>query len=121
MSTENSNTPTATAGAPDCARSSLAPGSDPVDALALAKAAISHVLNAICDDPRKFYLMGWGTGSYAKLTEAHAALHGLPLEEIRKNFVPDEAPYKRYCERIQEEDRLLTHCHENGIEAPSRE
>jgi len=34
----------------------------------LAKSAIHHVLNAIADDPRKYWLMGNGTGSWAKLT-----------------------------------------------------
>lgn len=89
-----------------------------VDALKLAKDAISHALNAICDDPRKFYLVGWGTGTYAKLTEALAALHGLDVETVRENFVPDKEPYDRYCQRIEAEEKLLTHCRENHITVP---
>jgi hypothetical protein len=55
-----------------------------------AKEAIRHVLCAIRDDPHKSYLMGIGTGSYHKLTEAWASLTGQSLTEVREGFLHPE-------------------------------
>jgi hypothetical protein len=86
-----------------------------VDPYELAKSAIHHVLNAICDDPRKFWLMGHGTGSYEKLTAAAAAIWDKPVEKVREDYQPNKEQYRVYCDRIKEEERLLDHCRDNGI------
>lgn len=78
-----------------------------VEKLKLAMAATRHALNAICDDPRKFYLVGNGSGTWETLTAAHAALFGVNVEEVRKNFVPDRDKYERYCEQIKTEHDAL--------------
>ena len=82
-----------------------APAAGPTP-LQVAKEAIAHVLNAICDDPQKFYLLGWGTGSYEKLTAAQALLHGLDVKKIREDFGPDKERYDNYCARREEEEQL---------------
>lgn len=85
-----------------------------------AKDAIAHTLNAICDDPQKFYLMGGRfSGSFSKLAEAHAALNGLDIEEVYNKFKPrDVMAYDRYCDEREDNERLLNHCRENGITVP---
>jgi hypothetical protein len=90
---------------------------DTANELKLAKAAIAHVLNAIADDPRKYWLMGNGTESYAKLTEAAAAIWKLPVEKVCADFQPKEKAYKLYCAEREENERLLRHCQENKIMA----
>lgn len=89
--------------------------------LTLAKDAVHHVLNAIADDPRKYWLMGNGTESYAKLTAAAAALWDRPLANVRENFQPLKEPYDRWCAEREAHERLLTYCRENGITAPPPE
>jgi len=93
---------------------------DPEESLRLAKEATRHLLNAICDDPRKYWLMGVGTESWVKLTAAHAALWELDVAEVRKNFQPDKKHYQQYCEEREAHQKLLTHCRENGIRVPVR-
>lgn len=86
-------------------------------AIKAAKDAIHHVLNAIADDPRKFWLMGDMTGSYEKLTAAAALLWNHPVDQIKKDSRPNEAAWKRYCEEQEENARLLRHCRDRGITA----
>jgi hypothetical protein len=85
----------------------------------LAKAAIKHVLNAIADDPRKYWLMGEGTESFAQLTAAAAAIWGVPVEKVRKDFSPGREKWDRYCTEREAQDKLLTHCREKGITVPT--
>jgi len=86
--------------------------------LKLAKAAISHALDAIAYDPRKYWLLGNGTGTWEKLTTAAAALWNVPVETIRKDFRPDAEKYSDYCERLKADERLLDYCREKGITIP---
>jgi hypothetical protein len=97
--------------------SSPASGSASDEQFKLAKAAIHHVLNAIADDPRKYWLMGNGTGSWEKLTTAAAAIWNKPVEKIRSDFQPRKAEYERYCAELEASEKLLRHCRENGIMA----
>jgi len=83
----------------------------------LAKDAIRHVLNAIANDPRKFWLMGDMTGSYEKLTAAAAALWGCTQDEVKADFRPKRQEWDRYCAQKDEDDRLLMYCRERGIVA----
>lgn len=85
------------------------------DQLKLAKAAISHVINAIADDPRKYWLMGNGTESWNKLTLAAAAILNTPVERIRADFQPPKDKYDRYCNEIEANEKLLRFCRDNGI------
>lgn len=85
------------------------------ETIAAAKSAIAHVLNAIADDPAKFWLMGAGTQSYALLTDAHAALTGTPEGEVRQRFRPEPRRYEAYCKEREERDRLVRHCRDHGI------
>lgn len=72
----------------------------------LAKIAIGWTLNAICDDPRKYWLLGNGTESYARLTAAHAALHGMDVDVVRKSFVPNTKAYGRFLVERNEAERM---------------
>jgi hypothetical protein len=83
----------------------------------LAKAAISHVLNAIADDPRKFWLMGDMTGSQEKLTAAAAALWNMPQEKIKADFRPRKDKWEQYCEEHEANEKLLRYCRDHGIKA----
>lgn len=74
----------------------------------LAKAAIYHVLNALANDPRKFWLMGDLTGSYEKLTLAHAAICRVKVSKIRETFRPDKEKWERYVEEKEHDDKLLS-------------
>lgn len=51
-----------------------------------AEIAVATVLNAIRNDGRKAYLMGYGTQSFAVLTEAYAEANGLDVEQYRSEF-----------------------------------
>lgn len=90
------------------------------DQFKLLKAAVAHVLNALADDPRKFWLMGDMTGSYEKLTAAAAAVWGIPQEQVQNDFRPRSDVWARYLKEKEAEERLLTHCRENGITAPEK-
>lgn len=50
--------------------------------------AIAHVLRRIRDDSRIGYYMGIGSESFDLLTEAFATLKNLPVEQVRKNYMP---------------------------------
>ena len=95
-----------------------APCSDFSAQYELAKSAVHHVLNAIADDPRKFWLMGNGTGSWEKLTIAAAAIWNRPVEEIRKEYQPREDQYRNYCALKENEERLVTYCRDNDVTIP---
>ena len=81
----------------------------------LAKAATHHALNAICDDPRKFWLIGGPTGTWEKLTEAHAALFEIDVENVRAEFLARKEQYEAYCDEKEENDELLEYCRDHGI------
>lgn len=81
----------------------------------LAKAAVKHVLNAIADDPRKFWLMGDMTGSYEKLIAAASAIWNEPVEKLKADFRPRKEEWERYLARREDEERLLRYCEDNGI------
>jgi len=81
----------------------------------LAKEAIRHVLNAIAEDPAKYYLLGFGTGSWDKLTKAHAALFDWEVEETRRQFQPRKDRYERFRLEREQNHRILEFCREKGI------
>lgn len=84
----------------------------------IAKEAIAHVLNALRDDPRKYWLMGEGTGSYAKLIDAAAALWGEPVDKLREHFSPTEPKWSRFLEQRERDEKLIEYCQEQGITVP---
>jgi Lar family restriction alleviation protein len=57
---------------------------------AQAKKAIRHTLRNIAERPAVAWYLGHGTQTYALLTEAHATLNGITIEEVRKNWPPSE-------------------------------
>jgi hypothetical protein len=89
------------------------------DAATLAHEAVSHALNAICDDARKFWLLGHGTGTRAKLLEAWAAAHGKTYEEADLYWVfYDPEKMERYVEDLELMERLLRDYREGRITLP---
>ena len=52
-----------------------------------AAKAIEHVLTRIRDDNKCAESMGFGTESFALLTEAAATLFGKPVREVREYFM----------------------------------
>ncbi len=85
-----------------------------------ADLAVTHVLSAICDDARKFWLMGHGTGSRDKLLKAWAALHGKTYEEADAYWVfYDADKFKRYVEELELMERLLRDYREGRIQLPA--
>lgn len=81
------------------------------------KAAVLHTLDALRNDPRKFWLMGDGTETFEKLTTAAALIYGKPQDEVKAAFRPRVDEWKRYCAALNEDRKLLTHCRERGIRA----
>lgn len=75
--------------------------------LTLCREAIIHCLDAIASDPRKFWLMGYATGSRAKLLAAYAALTGQTEEDVQTAWLPDPEKYEAYCEQRAHDERLL--------------
>ena len=75
--------------------------------LALARKAVFHVLDAIQYDPRKFWLMGDGTGSFDALTAAAAAFWNKDQEEVKKQFRPDVDKYERYVKELRDQEKIL--------------
>jgi hypothetical protein len=53
-----------------------------------AKRALRHVLEQIRDNPKVGYEMGFGSQSFALVTEAFATLTGEPVEEVREIYLP---------------------------------
>jgi hypothetical protein len=77
------------------------------ETLRLCRQAIIHCLDAIASDPRKFWLMGHGTGSRAKLLAAYAALTGRTEEECEGLWLPNTERYEAYCEQREADERLI--------------
>lgn len=57
-----------------------------------AAKAIAHTLRNISERPGVAWYLGYGTQTYALLTEAHATLHGITMEEAQENWPPAEQP-----------------------------
>lgn len=93
------------------------PAGPPDETLALLKVAVRHVLQAISDDPAKYWLLGEGTGSWEKLTRAAAAAFGEPLDKVQQTFRPPERARRAYLEQKRRDELLLQYCRENGISA----
>ncbi len=66
-----------------------------------AARAIIHALNRISDHPVVAYHCGCGTQTYALLTEAHATLHGITMEEAQENYPPAQPRELELDERRQ--------------------
>lgn len=67
-----------------------------------AAKAIAHTLLRISEQTTVAYHCGYGTQTYALLTEAHATLHGITMEEAQNNYPPAQpkelsAGSKRDC------------------------
>lgn len=77
------------------------------DKLDLAKKAVFHVLDAIECDPRKYWLMGEGTGCFDTLTAAAAAFWGENQDNVKKRFQPDKDKYAQYLRELEENRKLL--------------
>lgn len=57
-----------------------------------AAKAITHTLRNISERPGVAWYLGHGTQTYALLTEAHATLHGITMEQAQENWPPAEQP-----------------------------
>ena len=57
-----------------------------------AAKAIAHTLRNISERPGVAWYLGHGTQTYALLTEAHATLHGITMEEAQENWPPADQP-----------------------------
>lgn len=57
-----------------------------------AAKAIAHTLRNISERPSVAWYLGRGTHTYALLTEAHATLHGITMEEAQENWPPADQP-----------------------------
>ncbi len=77
------------------------------ETLRLCREAILHVLDAIASDPRKFWLMGHGTGSRAKLLAAYCALTGKSEEEAAESWLPNQERYEAYVAEKESNERRL--------------
>ncbi|MCF6174850.1 MAG: hypothetical protein L3J71_03680 [Victivallaceae bacterium] len=49
--------------------------------------AVTHVLNRIIDDPKTFNVLGWGTQSFALLTEAYASAHSRTADDVKEQIL----------------------------------
>lgn len=80
-----------------------------------AKMAVGHVLQQIKENPSRLgWFAGFGSQSFALLTELYATLYGKPVSEVRKRFAPKDG--RDLCEilldaleAIDEGDRGLRH------------
>jgi hypothetical protein len=59
--------------------------------LSLCQRAIDHVLVRIQENEKTRYYLGAGTESFARLTEAYAALHDEPVDDVRNQVIPGSA------------------------------
>lgn len=84
--------------------------------LTLCREAIIHCLDAIASDPRKFWLMGYATGSRAKLLAAYAALTGQTEDDVHDAWLPDREAYQAYCEQKELDEHLLEKQREHPVE-----
>ena len=66
-----------------------------VEPIEQARRAILHVLDQVLIDSALAYYIGPGSGSWSKLTEAAATLHGEPLELVRRHYVNPHAKNPR--------------------------
>lgn len=57
-----------------------------------AAKAIAHTLRNISERPGVAWYLGYGTQTYALLTEAHATLHGITMEQAQENWPPAHQP-----------------------------
>ena len=57
-----------------------------------AAKAIAHTLRNISERPGVAWYLGHGTQTYALLTEAHATLQGITMEEAQENWPPADQP-----------------------------
>ena len=57
-----------------------------------AAKAIAHTLRNISERPGVAWYLGHGTQTYALLSEAHATLHGITMEEAQENWPPADQP-----------------------------
>lgn len=57
-----------------------------------AAKAIAHTLRNISERPGVAWYLGYGTQTYALLTEAHSTLHGITMEEAQENWPPADQP-----------------------------
>ena len=87
----------------------------------LCREAVLHCLDAIAGDSRKFWLMGSGTGSRAKLLAAYAAMSGSTDDDLNSCWLPNERNYNAYVAQKEHDERLLEYCRENGIAAPEED
>jgi Lar family restriction alleviation protein len=76
-----------------------------------AAKAIQHTLARISEQPTVAYHCGYGTQTYALLTEAHATLHGITMEEAQENYPPAQAR-----ELEPDERRQCPFCGEHSVE-----
>lgn len=77
------------------------------ETLRLCREAVIHCLDAIASDPRKFWLMGSGTGSREKLLAAYAALTGKTEAEVEECWLPNQERYEEYCRQREADERRL--------------
>ena len=56
-----------------------------------SKRAVNHVLKRIRDDHKVGYLLGAGTETYERLTEAGAVLSDVDVNELRERILPGSA------------------------------
>lgn len=66
-----------------------------------AAKAIAHTLRNISERPGVAWYLGHGTQTYALLTEAHATLHGITMEEAQGNWPPADQPIFTMIKRNQ--------------------
>jgi hypothetical protein len=83
--------------------------------VATAKKTVHHVLNAICDEPSKYWLMGPGTESYRLLTETVATLFGRDLDAVCKEYVPEEKRLNRFHMEREQNEEILDFCRNREI------
>lgn len=60
--------------------------------LTKSEQAVKHVLKILCDNPEVMYHMGWGTQSFALLTEAEAEHLGVDRREIESRIAANSSP-----------------------------
>jgi hypothetical protein len=62
--------------------------------LSKADEAVAHIIRQMQRDGRLAYLMGWGSQSFALLTDAYAEKHGLDVEQFREELSSRLVPEK---------------------------
>ena len=90
-------------------------------ALIAARALTRHALRAICDDPEKYWLLGNGTGTWHRLTVAHAVLYGQSVGKVEDDWVPDDRRYAAYMAERKSTQWMVDYCKDRGITPPEAE